>query len=219
MTDDPFDRLMRDAAQTYNAPPEPPRADALWAAIDAELSDEIIEPPTLAVLRGNERPRVRQAPPRRTLWASPWLRMAAVLLLGVGIGRASMRVTGTESSTVVAASPDVASPDQGVTSEYLGQTTALLAELPAELRAARSDSAYLSRADDLLLRTRLLLDSPAAADPTMRSLFDDLEIVLAQVVRLNADRDPTRVDLLNQALEQRDVMPRLRDAAAENAAD
>jgi hypothetical protein len=218
MTDDQFDRLMRDAARTYNAPSEPPRADALWAAIDAELADEIIAPPTLAVLRGNERPRVRPPEPRRAPWANPWLRMAAVLLFGVALGRASMRLT-ADDPAVVATSADVVAPEQGLTSEYLGQTTALLAELPAELRAARSDSAYLSRADDLLLRTRLLLDSPAAADPTMRSLFDDLEIVLAQVVRLNADRDPTRVDLLTQSLEQRDVMPRLRDAAAENAAD
>ena len=31
--------------------------------------------------------------------------------------------------------------------------------------------------------------------------------------------DPTRIDFLHQALEQRDVLPRLRDAVAENAGD
>jgi len=39
------------------------------------------------------------------------------------------------------------------------------------------------------------------------------------VVRLKADRDRTRVELLQQSLEQRDVLPRLRDAVADNAAD
>jgi hypothetical protein len=43
--------------------------------------------------------------------------------------------------------------------------------------------------------------------------------VLAQVVRLSADRDSTRIDFLNEALEQRDVLPRLRDAVADNAGD
>jgi hypothetical protein len=110
-------------------------------------------------------------------------------------------------------------PDQIATSEYLGETAALLSALPSELRATRSDPAYLSRADALLLQTRLLLDSPAASDPALRSLFDDLEVVLAQVVRLHTNRDQTRIDLLNDALQQRDVLPRLRDAVAENAAD
>jgi hypothetical protein len=87
------------------------------------------------------------------------------------------------------------------------------------LEARRADPAYQTQADALLLQTRLLMDSPAAADPTLRSLFDDLELVLAQVVRLKADRDRTRVELLQQSLEQRDVLPRLRDAVADNAAD
>jgi hypothetical protein len=109
--------------------------------------------------------------------------------------------------------------DRVATTEYLGRTEALLAQLPAELEARRADPAYQTQADALLLQTRLLMDSPAATDPTLRSLFDDLELVLAQVVRLKADRDRTRVELLQQSLEQRDVLPRLRDAVADNAAD
>ena len=70
-----------------------------------------------------------------------------------------------------------------------------------------------------MLQTRLLLDSPATSDPALRMLFEDLEIVLAQVVRLQADRDPTRIDMLNQALEQRDVIPRLRSAVVDRIAD
>jgi hypothetical protein len=225
-----FDALMRDAARTYNRPRELPDADALWAAIDRALppagagQPAAPERPALTVLRGDAappRPARRGAP----LWKNPWLRTAAGLLLGVALGRASVRpATSAErpAPAVASAAADAAPagtdllPDE-TTTAYLGRAEALLAALPEELRTRRADPGYQSRADALLLQTRLLLDSPAAADPTLRSLFDDLEVVLAQVVRLRADRDPTRIDFLNQALEQRDVLPRLRDAVADNA--
>jgi hypothetical protein len=223
-----FEALMRDAARTYNRPPALPDPDAMWRTIERALPAAAGERPALAVLRGGgdaPRPAARRA----TLLTNPWLRTAAVLLVGVAIGRASVRgaapagARGVMATVAAAAAAptqaDAPAPGRAATSEYLGMTAALLAALPDELRARRADPAYLSRADALLLRTRLLLDSPAAADPALRSLFDDLEIVLAQVVRLSADRDSTRIDFLNEALEQRDVLPRLRDAVAENAGD
>jgi hypothetical protein len=233
MTDEDFDpqldALLRDAARTYNRPPDFPETESLWAAIDQALpaGSEGVERPRLTVVRG-------EVPSRRRLLANPWLRTAAVLLLGVALGRVSTRVSvraGAPSSTTTtsrtptaARQPDASAgertdADRVATTEYLGRTEALLAALPAELEARRGNPAYHSQADALLLQTRLLMDSPAAADPALRSLFDDLELVLAQVVRLHADRDRTRVELLQQSLEQRDVLPRLRDAVADNAAD
>jgi hypothetical protein len=51
-------------------------------------------------------------------------------------------------------------------------------------------------------------------------LFDDLELVLAQVVRLqNNHMSRTELDLINRALEQRDVIPRLRTAVGDNSAN
>ena len=228
-----FEALMRDAARTYNRAPDggPPDVEALWSAIDRELSttepapQPAAERPTLTVVRGTvDRDG---APQRGPYWRTPpsWIRTAAVLLLGVALGRATATLGPTPgvpsagvaiatSQTGAAADSADAAPSDAATNEYLGRAEALLAALPEELRARRADPTYLSRADALLLETRLLLDSPASADPALRSLFDDLEIVLAQVVRLQAGRDETRVDLLTQALEQRDVMPRLRDAVA-----
>ncbi|HEY4132485.1 MAG TPA: hypothetical protein VGM50_17875, partial [Gemmatimonadaceae bacterium] len=68
-------------------------------------------------------------------------------------------------------------------------------------------------------RTRLLMDSPAATDPQMQSLLEDLELVLAQIVRLQNDPSRTDLDLINRALEQRDVIPRLRTAVADISAN
>jgi hypothetical protein len=39
-------------------------------------------------------------------------------------------------------------------------------------------------ARDLLTTTRLLLDSPAGADPARRELLETLELVLVQIARL-----------------------------------
>jgi hypothetical protein len=87
------------------------------------------------------------------------------------------------------------------------------------VKAGRANEQFLSRAGELLTRTRLLLDSPAANDPTMRNLLEDLELVLAQVVHLENNQSRTELDLINRALEQRDVIPRLRTAAADISAN
>src|SRR5207302_6638504 len=69
MTEDRFERLLREAAQDYHRPPETPREE-LWRRI--------------AALRETRRRR-------RVFITSPWLRwgvgIAAVLALGIGIGR------------------------------------------------------------------------------------------------------------------------------------
>ena len=107
---------------------------------------------------------------------------------------------------------------EATTSRYLGQTAALLVALPAELRAGRADQRFVSQAGDLLSTTRLLLDSDAAANADVRRLLEDLELVLAQIARLPARRGAEELDLITQTLEDRDVVPRLRSAAAEISA-
>ena len=41
MTDDRFDKLMRDAADTFRRPPEPP-IDEMWAEIEARAGDDVL---------------------------------------------------------------------------------------------------------------------------------------------------------------------------------
>ena len=54
----------------------------------------------------------------------------------------------------------------------------------------------------------------------MHDLLEDLELVLAQVVRLQNDSTShTELDLIRRALEQRDVIPRLRTAVADISAN
>ena len=211
--DDKLPEGLRNAARDYNAPPELTRSDleSMWSAIESEA----FEAPIAS--------RKRQA-----AWYSAQRLMpfAAVLVLGVAIGRFALpreEKAGTAASTAVAEAPtdSIAIPEvyQATTNRYLGQATALLVALPSEAGSSGGVDPYRGRAHDLLLTTRLLLDSPAAADPRFRNLLEDLELVLAQVVRLQTNQGSTELELIRQAMEQRDVLPRLRTAVADFSAD
>jgi hypothetical protein len=220
MKEDRFEALMRDAARTYRKPPQPD-LDGMWTEIERETWG--------AVAVGTTQPARIEAR-RFGTRASGWL-AAATLVIGIGLGRAS---TTTKHDAAPVKQQDFASiapvrsdtsfdaPYNVETSQYLGQTAALLIALPSETRSGHPDDKFVGRAAELLTRTRLLLDSPAANDNQMRALLEDLELVLAQVVRLQNGQngqDRTELDLINRALEQRDVIPRLRTAVADISAN
>jgi hypothetical protein len=205
---------MRDAKKTYRTPPNAD-FDGMWQSIEAAHFGG-----ATGTTRLREMPRQSRGP------SLQWIGIAATLMIGIGIGRVSHRFDRPTTAAAVVASVDtarvaktdtaMARPYEVETSQYLGQTAALLVSLPTE---TRNDPQFAARAADLLTRTRLLMDSPAANDPSMRSLLDDLELVLMQVVRLQAGGSRTDLDLINRALEQRDVIPRLRTAAADISAN
>src|SRR5512138_1270512 len=145
---DRFDDLLHDALRSYNHPPgdrEMP-LDDMWRSFEAQ-----------AFPSG-----------RRSRYAQ-WLRLAAALVIGVGIGRLSL-VGGRQAATpplvgtraTVASQPSATAklPSQQIdpaTSRYLGQAAALLIALPAEANGGRPDQPFMKRANELLLTTRLLL--------------------------------------------------------------
>jgi hypothetical protein len=214
-TRDRFDELLQDAAHTYNRPPDERQMplDEMWDTIEGQAFPAR----------------------RRTSRYAQWLRVAAALVVGVGIGRVSLSIgqhrfaaLGSDSvatqprATTLATIDAPSQPLDPATSRYLGQAAALLIALPAETSGGRPDQSFIMRANELLLTTRLLIDSQSSSDPALRNLLEDLELVLVQVVRLEKERDPSRrteMELIRQALDQRDVIPRLRTAASEYAAD
>lgn len=196
MDESRFDQMMRDAARTFRQPPEPP-LDAMWSAIEREHFD----------VAGH----------RWRRWIRPALGLAATLALGVAIGRGTAPSATAEPVAIAAAIDDtpigaeLSATYQAVTSRYLGQTAALLVALPATADWV-PDAILTTRAGDLLSTTRLLLDSPPGNDPELRVLLEDLELVLAQIVGLQTRRSATELRLITDAIEQRDVIPRLQDA-------
>ena len=206
MKDHDYDDLMREAVRTYHVPPEPP-LDEMWQRIEAR----------------------RSATTSRAGWYRIGLALAASLVLGVALGRYVVPAAGDASrvsptASAVAPEPAPATeafvpgiPYEVATRRYLGQTAALLIALPAAARPGGADARFTAQAQELLSTTRLLLDSPAAADSTMRMLLEDLELVLAQIARLRSTQGEAELDFITSTLEQRDVLPRLGSMAADVA--
>jgi hypothetical protein len=207
MSEDRLDNIINTAADTYNVPPVNPPFDQMWTAIESEAFPQLV-------------PSVSEGSGRRVnLVNNPWLRMAAVLVLGVAIGRYTMQRPGATASipttTVAVKAPDLEASYQLSAERYLGQAVTLVAGLPKQLQEGRIDSAYVARASESLTQLRLLMDSPAASNPRLRALFEDLELVLVQVVLMPRDGSANEAKLIRRAMQERDVMPRLVDAVAE----
>jgi hypothetical protein len=163
---------------------------------------------------------------------APWLAAAAALVIGIGIGRyiplARNPASDAASPSAIASTQSLppgtdtsaggdANPDQ--TSRFLGQAAALLISLPAKDANGNTDASFAGKAADLLLTTRLLIDSPAAQDPKVRSLLEDLELVLVQIARLRGERSKGELDLIHQAVEQGDVLSRLNSAVTTQSSE
>jgi hypothetical protein len=199
MTDDRLHELLDDAARTYRVPPEPD-LDAIWADVEREAFVE--------------RPRIFRAWSRSPSWHVLSLAVAAALVVGVGVGRFSTR-SHVAPSVVASVDSSAALPDgyDRTATELLGRTALLLSSLPAEARRGEQRR-FATQASELLSTTRLLLDSPAASDPRFKELLEDLELILAQVARLKPGRGNADIQLITDALEARDVVPRIRSAVA-----
>ncbi|HJP59245.1 MAG TPA: hypothetical protein VJ865_04585 [Gemmatimonadaceae bacterium] len=203
MDDDQFEEVIRDLPRSFNAPPPAP-LDEMWSAIeDAHFNAPQAKPTS-----------------RASFLSAPWL-AAATLLVGIGIGAMIPRAKNSASTQPVVEAP--AAPDTSAvadayrdqTNHYLGQAAALLISLPAKDASKKADSTFANKAADLLVTTRLLIDSPAASqDAKLRSLLEDLELVLVQIARLRGERSRGDLDLIHQAVEQGDVLTRLNSVVA-----
>ena len=212
INDEQLDALLKEAARSYRVPPAAP-LDEMWERV------EVAHFPA-----GDAR-----GTPQRGWFARfrPALAIAATLVIGIGIGRltsGSYQLVASHGQTPevdldTPTRPHTATAYEAATTRFLGQATALLVTLPAELRAGKADSAFVAQAGELLTTTRMLLDSPAAEEPRIKALLDDLELVLAQIARLEGSHNADELDLIHGALEQRDVLPRLRTAVAQIATD
>jgi hypothetical protein len=187
MTHEGFEERLREAARDYHTPPATPREE-MWAAIAAR----------------------RAAPPA---WrVSPWLRwgvgIAAVLLLGIGIGRLTVPARGRAPlGGAVAEAGNGDGPYRTAATQYLSRTEAFLTGFRADAGTGQLESGFGASARELLTATRLLLDSPAGHDARLRALLEDLELVLAQIARYESGDD---VQFIDQGLDQRGVLLRLR---------
>ena len=134
----------------------------------------------------------------------------------------SRDIVAPHATQKVAARDLPALPDSTVQTFYRTAAMQTLAQAEALLIAYRGaenvrDPAAMQQAArwarDVLSSTRLLLDSPAGRDPQMRTLFSDLELILAQIVQLSGTPLQARErELIEDAMRDRDLLPRIRSA-------
>jgi len=215
MLDDRFDDQLRESAKEYNVPPETPR-DAMWAAIQAKKAERTqADRRTGGQIDESKRPSVRPSirPSVRFLrWPAA---IAALLAIGIGLGRLSAPRTEPTPASVAATEP--ASRLTGVayqvaTTEHLGQAEAFLTLFRTSVRRGGNEQLASATARHLLATNRLLLDSPAASDNRTRLLLQDLELVLAQIAQLSPRPSSSDLDLITDDLKDSGVMSRLRTA-------
>jgi hypothetical protein len=158
----------------------------------------------------------------------PWLRTgaaaAAVLAVGIGIGRMTGGPARLPTTLVEAPAPGTSMTGDAyrvAVAQHLSRTEMLLTSFRAEAAGGQVDASAGVWAGQMLSTTRLLLDSPAADDPKLRTLLEDLELVLAQIASLprrgNTTTDTrantTEVDLARRAVEEKQLLPRMQTLA------
>jgi hypothetical protein len=208
MTEEKFQEFLRDAAQDYHQPPEPPRV-AMWQAIRAAQ-------------RAQQAQRARRAWRwQRGAFRSPVVRwgvgIAAALVIGIGIGRLMPRGAGTQLVEGPDAEPaaETAGPSaayQFAANEHLGQVEMFLTAFRVDARTGQTVSDSPDQARRLLGTTRLLLDSPASDDTQLRTLLEDIELVLVQISQFAGQQDNEELDLIDDSMERRSVLLRLQTA-------
>lgn len=97
--------------------------------------------------------------------------------------------------------------------QMLTQAETLLTQFRAGGVAAPVDPQLSRWARNMLASTRLLLDSPAGRDRATSALLHDLELILVQIVQLSSGpAGAGEREMINETMESRDVLPRIRTA-------
>jgi hypothetical protein len=196
MTDRQFEEFLRDKVVEYRRPPETPK-EAMWAAVQEA--------------RRQRRPVRRFGP---GAWAGLAAGLAAALVIGIAIGRFSAGPGDSASvaRTAVGESGNLRAAYQWATNQHLGQVETFLTGFRIDSRQGRYVADVSNSASELLSMTRLLMDSPSAEDAQLRTLLEDVELVLVQIARYNEQAPSVELDLIDESIEQRSVLFRLRSA-------
>jgi hypothetical protein len=236
--DDRLDEALLRAVRELDVPPATPR-DVMWARIQArraertsgahDRADGLVH--TAGRDAGENVHRhdgVIALRPRRRAWAQWSAALAAMLVIGIGLGRVSMQQAGSPApagglagaassapgnADAIEAADGVPTAYRLAASQHLQRTEALFASLAVDARTRGADE-LSGWARELLTDTRLLLSSPVATDPAMGRLLEDLELVLSQIAAIPAARAQEEVELIQDGINQSDVLLRMRAATA-----
>jgi hypothetical protein len=124
----------------------------------------------------------------------------------------------------LAVASDPSSNGQGATNEtpslayrlvmlqHLTGSEAMITAFRASARRGEVDAQIAAWSRDLLSTTRMLEASPVTQDPTMKRLLEDLDLVIVQIAQYvtRGTTNPDELDLIEQSINKRGVISKLR---------
>jgi hypothetical protein len=226
LTDDKYEEEFADRvkhlASDYNAPSDVPR-DAMWARINARREDERVESNVLPLPVWQRRP----------VWITTAI--AALLVITFTVGRISapdsttpitavQQMAANDTTTDIAPSELIAGEDDPRDKRFdlyrmaaapvFGDAEVLLTQFRNNGQGSEDGKEYADRAAALLSDTRLLIDSPASEDAELKYLLTDLELILAQIVRVARSREDK--EWAQESMKNRAILERLKVEVAAN---
>jgi len=207
---DELDDKLQELARDYHEPPAAPR-DEMWARIQARRTATPAAPPKVLPFRLRPAVPVR----RYAAWAAG---AAAVLLLGIAIGRGTSHAPSAPATIATAPVPAPAT-GAAVTNvaldaavrAHLRQSETYLTLFRASVRGGTADPLAVSTARELLASNRFLT-SASGTDPKLRALLLDLQLVLVGISQLQAADRPEDFRLITDNLDDAGMLSRLRSA-------
>jgi len=208
MPDHRGNELSERVRETYHVPPETPREE-MWRSISTQLAEA--DTPVIDLTEERRRRSLARHP---ASWA---VAAAALLVLGVGIGRSSTPIVeGPAAMATPTTVPDRAAALRFAARGHLGETESLLTVVRADARSGSLDQATGAWARELLSQTRLLMDARQPGDVAVDDLFEDLELILIQIIgvaetgSMNEARARLELELAIRALEHGEVLARIQ---------
>ena len=204
------DTEIEDAVRHHHEPGEVPR-DRMWARIAAAraASRQTADSENGTVLRPDFR--------HRTRWLGWVAATAAVLVIGIAIGRMSRTETPIAQGPPVPDSTGIVIPPAQQNGLYLLAAQDLFTRADYLLTdfkvrsCSRKDLAEVPVwAGGMLVQTRLLMDTPLKKDPELRSLLQELELVLAQIAGLSRNNCARDMAWITRGMTERATLDRLR---------
>ena len=234
MNDDQLDEVLAEAARDYNAPGDVPR-DVMWARIAEARRQRKVAPPArnrvwlwtgagiaaallittgISIGRRMERssPLIRGTVASRDTTSRRDSARTAAVPREVAVASRESSVTTSRVAARDTTAPDRTLAYQLVVLQHLAGTEAMITSFRASARSGETDAHVSKWARELLGTTRLLEASPAADDPMMKRLLEDLELVIVQIVQYTnrGTNDPEELDLIEQSIKKRGVITKLR---------
>jgi len=215
MNERDLDDLVDEMKRSHHAPPPAP-ADRMWDRIAAARAPQAARPAR----------RPRPAWP----WWQAGLAAAAVLVLGIAIGRYSGRPggmtvadgaapgTGPGTEQPITDSPPIEPIVKPVVrfaaANLFSRADALLTDLQTADCSTDAMAPLPGWAGNMLAQTRLLLDSDLSRDPGTKDLLQDLELVLARIASLRPGNCDADVNRIREDIRAKATVDRLRLAGS-----